>query len=240
MASASFSNYKPTDAFEYAKRYIKNMPLDTVQLRILDAVSKMMWMAAPWRWTLAAMPQITLVASTQDYTLTLPADFLYAESAYVTDQAGGNPRDLSIEPFLPTGGLVGQPSRIAFTGVPGTANGGTARLFPTPGTQPSPTPRVISTYKKWAPTLTLANINTGGALQFDDEWAFVYESGVLWLAYLYADDARAGTSQYGNNGTFTFSGQRAVFEANLQLMREREKLPIIDPRLIPDPKQRQG
>jgi len=228
------ATYRPIDAFDICKRFIKNMPLEQVQVRVLDSVSKVMWMAAPWRWSIGSLPNITLVANTQDYTVALPADFLYAVTSYVTDQNGGSPRDLEIVPSMPVGGLVGQVSRVAFTGTAGT--NGTARFFPKPVTLPTGTQTVISMYKKTAPVITPANVFTAGTLVFDDEWTPVYEAGVLWLSYLFADDTRAGSAQADGRGTYSFTGQRAVFEANIQLMKEREKLLIVDPRMVPDAK----
>ena len=222
---------RPIDAFDFSKRYIKNMNLETVQVRILDDVNKIIWMAAPWRWTVSSLPSITLVANAQDYPISLPNDFLYSLESYITDQSGGNPRDLRIEPYLPTSGLLGQPSRISFLGNAGTT--GTARVFPKFGSLPPNNPIIISTYKKTAPTITPTNMTTAGALVMDDEWFHVYESGVLWLSYLYGDDQRAGSAEFAN-GTFKFTGQRALFEANIQMMRDREKILGTDSRTVPD------
>ena len=228
------STIKPIEAFDFCKRFIKNMNLDTVQARILDDVNKIMWMAAPWRWTIGALPNITLAANTQDYTIALPNDFLYALESYVTDQAGGTPRDLRIEPFIATSGIPGQPSRVAFTGTPGT--NGTARIFPKFQTLPTPTPVIISTYKKQAPSIkTVDDINNSGILVFDDEWFYVYESGVLWLAYMYADVQCAGSATFDSGkGSYVLTGQRGVFESNIQMMRDREKILGIDSRVAPD------
>lgn len=227
-------NYRPIEAFKYAKSYIKHMPLDDVQLRVLDGVHKMIWTAAPWRWTIGALPTLTLAPDVQDYPVALPSDFLYGINSFSTEQNEKTPRPLAVEPILPSGGLVGQPSRIAFSGTPGTT--GNARFFPKPGLINTPYPIVISQYKKAAPTLTAQTISSPGALIMDDDWAFVYESGVLWLAYQYADDSRAGTINFDSRGQYAFTGQRAIFETNLLQMREREKLLIVDTRNVPDMK----
>lgn len=226
--------YRPSDAFDYAKVFIKRMPLEDVRVRILDSVHKMIWMAAPWRWTIGALPNLTLLANTQDYTVALPADFMYGVTSFATEANDKAPRPLAVEPILPLGGLVGQPSRISFSGTPGTD--GTARLLPIPGAVPSPAPIIISQYKKKPTTLTPSSIYTDGILVMDEAWAYVFESGVLWQAYLYADDSRAGTTNYDSRGQYAFTGQRAIFEANLTSMREREKLLTVDVRNVPDVK----
>ena len=222
------STYAPIQAFDWAKRFIKNMPLEQVSPQILDDALKMFWMAAPWRWTLAGFPNVTLTNNTQDYTVTLPSDFLFIQDAYITDQAGNVPRSLQVVAFIPPGGKQGQISEIAVvTGTPGGS--GTLRTYPQPGTIRA-NEIIVSVYKKQCPLLIPNNVNTVGVQVFDDEWFWVYESAVLYFAYLYGDDQRAGGAQIDpTSGKVTFTGQRGVFEANVQYMKEREKLLILDP-----------
>lgn len=210
------STLKPQDAFGPAKHFISDMNLEIVGPRILDDINKYMWMAAPWRWTVGSMPLATLVANQQDYPSTIPADFLYLLQSYITD--GAITRDLRVEPTLPSAGLIqGQPSRVAIVG----AN---YRLSPVPGSQPTVAPRIVSLYKKTAPTITAQNISTAGVQIFDDEWFWVFQEGVLWKAYLYGNDSRAGSIEAAK-GQITFTGQRGVFEAAMQFMMANEKLP---------------
>lgn len=216
------SNYAPIAAFDFVKRYTKNMPLEQVFPQILDDTLKMMWMAAPWRWTIGAFPNIALATNTQDYSVAIPSDFLYLIDSYLTDQQGNIPRVLTIEPTLAAGGTQGNPSEITIIGAAGTT--GTARFFPQPGSLPSNI-QAISLYKKTAPSITASNANTAGIQVFDDEWFWVFNSGVLYYAYLFGDDERAGGAQIDPVGNkVTFNGQRGVFEANLQVMKQREKL----------------
>lgn len=226
------STFTPVAAFDYAKRYIKGMPLEQVQVQILDDVNKIMWMHSPWRWTIGTFPNVTLLDDTQDYLVSVPADFLYIQESYVTDQAGAAPRIMHVEPYLPIGGKKGNPSRLSLVNVSTDNNNatvGTLRFSPVPGVIPVPAWTSITLYKKQAPTLIAANINTPGILVFDDEWFWVYVSGILYFAYLFGDDQRAGSAQVDpSSGKVSFSGQRGVFEANLALMKMREKLPGLD------------
>lgn len=213
------STFKPQQAFEYAKQFIKDMPLDRVAPRLADDVHKIMWMAAPWRWTLGSMPVVTLTSSTQDYSVVVPGDLLFLAEAYETDGVTA-PRKLIIEPTLPTTvTLVGQPSRLALMA------GSLYRLSPKPGTQPSTAPSIISLYKKVAPTITASTMSTAGVQIFDDEWFWVFQEGFLWKAYLYADDARAGGVTTNSRGEVQYTGQRAAFESALIFMKANEKLP---------------
>ena len=222
------SLFKPLDAIDSAKLFIKNMPLERVQVSILNDVAYMIWMAAPWRWTLGTIAAVPLVAATQDYTVSLPADFLHAVSIYITD--GDKPvRYLNIEPLFPADvGVKGQPSRIAVTGSAGGS--GTYRLSPKPGTISSPAPSIFTLYKKIMTKITDATVGTAGVQVFDDEWFWVYKAGVLWMSYLFADDQRAGSVTATRDGKVQYSGQRAVFEAGLEFMKQHEKLPVVDTR----------
>ena len=232
MASTLF----PSAAFDSAKVFLKRMPLDDVKAVICDDAAKMMWTAAPWRWTIAAFPTVTLAANTQDYTVAIPSDFLYLQEAYLTNENGDVKQDLDIGPLRVAGGSAQIPTEVTITGTPGT--NGTLRTFPRIGTiRSGDTLKIFSTYKKTATTITTGNIGTA-ILAFDDDWFWVYRSGVLYFAYLYGDDPRAGEAVIDDKGNYKFSGQRGVFETNLALMREREKLANFGGRLVQEPKQK--
>ncbi len=218
------ATYRPIDAFDYVKTMVKNLPLESVGPAILDRVNKIMWMAAPWRWTLGSFTEVTLASNTQDYVVALPADFLYVVTSWLNEGESGRP--ITVVPILPTNvGAVGFPNELAVTGTAGV--NGVARVRPKPGTITGATYKIYSLYKKTAPSITNKNQVTAGVLLFDDEWFWVFESGVLWMAYMYADDARAGTATTDATGRWQFTGQRGVFEANLSLMKSREKMPEV-------------
>jgi TM2 domain-containing membrane protein YozV len=232
MASTLF----PSAAFDFAKVFIKRMYLDDVKAAICDDAAKMMWGAAPWRWTISAFPTVTLVANTQDYTVAIPSDFLYLQEAYLTNENGDPKKDLEIGPLRVAGGSPGIPAEVSISGTPGT--NGTLRTFPKIGTiKTGDTVKIFSTYKKTATTITTGNIGTA-ILAFDDDWYWVYRSGVLYFAFLYAHDPRAGEAVIDDKGNWKFTGQRGVFEANLALMRDREKLANFGGRLLQEVKQK--
>lgn len=224
------STYKPIDAIDSAKAMIKGMPIERVQIRVLNDVCSMLWLAAPWRWTVGALEDIELESAEQDYSITMPSDFLYLQSSYISDNAGNIPRILNIEPYIVPAGKVGTPTRIALisTEEEDDVITGNFRIAPVPGNIPTGW-TVNSLYKKTAPVLKNSNINNAGLLVFDDEWFYVFVSGVLYYAYLFGDDQRAGGAQIDpSSGKVTFSGQRGVFEANILQMKQREKLMGMD------------
>ena len=101
------------------------------------------------------------------------------------------------------------------------------RVSPKPA-QVQGTQTVIGLYKKLFTPFTDSNIYTTGVPE-GDNWYHVFQSGVLWKAYQYADDQRAGdASVRANDAQVSFSGARGTFEANLIQMKEREPLLLIN------------
>jgi hypothetical protein len=227
----------PNDAFDYAKDFVKKMPLEQVQVPILDDINKMLWMAAPWRWTMAVCEPVTIAANIADFSLvSAPADFLYISRAYIWD--GETAIELSPEPALPSGtDTKGVPNKIAYVA------GSTPkfRIHPVLGSlNSSKTYKLLVWYKKAAPEITSGNYDTAGSLILPDEWFPVYREGVLWKAYQYADDQRAGTVVMGANGQLQYSGQRGTFEAGIQIMRQCEPMLTQFVKLQPEPKKDRG
>lgn len=223
------STFTPQQAIDYTKVMLKNMPIERVAVQILNNVSSLMWMSAPWRWSIGTFPTVTLTSNTQDYTVAIPSDFLYIQNSYSTDESGNVPRIFHIDSFIPPGGKIGIPSRIALiSGSPGSS--GTIRVTPKPTTLPTPAWKLVTLYKKQAPVVTNKNLNTPGTLVFDDEWFPVFVSGILYYGYLFGDDQRAGGGQIDpSSNRIQFTGQRGIFEADLSLMKQRERLAGMDP-----------
>lgn len=222
----------PADAFFYVKSYLKSMPLESIGPELLDEVNKMMWMAAPWRWTLGSMPATTVTSNTQDYTIVTPSNYLFLFDGYISD---GDKvfRNLKIEPTLPSDvKVVGNVSRVASMG------SNLFRTFPKTGTLPtSPIQQFIMRYKKISPVITNQTQFTAGFLEMDDEWFWVYSAGVMWKAYQWGDDSRAGAVTLGTNGAPQYTGQLGAFRDGLRIMAEREKLPLVEPDDLVNPKE---
>lgn len=221
----------PYDGFAYIKSYLKGMPFEDIGPEALDEVNKIMWMAAPWRWTLGSLPATSLASNTQDYTIVTPTNFLLLFDGYIAD---GDKvfRNLQIEPTLPSDvKVVGDISRIAYMG------SNTYRTFPKPGTiRTSPAQQFILRYKKIAPVITNQTQYTAGFLEMDDEWFWVYTAGVLWKAYTWGDDSRAGAVTTSSDGKTQYTGALGAFRDGLRIMAEREKLPLLEPNDLVNPK----
>jgi hypothetical protein len=225
---------RPIDSLLWAQQYIKNMPLYRLQVEVLNDAARYFWRAAPWRWTLGSLPTTVLVNNTQDYTVTLPSDFLYGVDANLIF-ADKLTKELEIVPFLPLeSAKTGQPSQLAISGA---GVNGNYRFSPVPsGYAPGTLPTLTGTYKKEFNTLDETTIYTPGSLIFPDEYIDVFRNIVLYYAYRYADDQRAGNIQF-SNGQMTANGQRGEMESMIEEIRQREPLPFIDVKTSQDPKR---
>ena len=229
----------PVEAIDYAKRYIKAMPFEDVAVQAVQDVSSMIWMAAPWRWTIGVCTPVELSANQTDVdVIDPPSDFLYIDKAFMTD--GSSVVELAPESALPAyADFLGVPSKVSYVG------GATPkfRVHPAYGSvATSKQYKLFVWYKKRAPVFSSgASIEVPGALIMDDEWFWVFRDGILWKAYLYADDPRAGAAQVGANGQIAYSGQYAVFQAGIEEMRRSEPLTLIpNIRMVPDAKRDRG
>lgn len=229
MAAAEY----PIDSILWAQQYIKNMPFYRVQQEVINDAAKFFWRAAPWSWTLATLPPVLMVNNTADYTVTLPSDFDYAIKANTT-LADKLPKDLEIVSFLSFDDTkLGQPVMLAISGA-GVA--GNYRLSPTPIGYTGTLPTIAGVYKKSFAKLTETTIYTAGALIFPDMYIDVFRACVLYYAYLYADDQRAGNTQF-SNGQMTYTGQRAAMEAMIEDLKKRLPLPLDDVKTGVNPKK---
>jgi hypothetical protein len=214
---------KAIDSLLWAQQYVKNMPIYRVQMEVLNDAAKYFWRAAQWQWTLGELPSVQIINATQDYTVTLPADFDYGISAELTTTDDKTPRTLEIVPFIALAGQKqGQPNQLAISGELTTGN---YRLNPSPNGYGSPLPFISGVYKKVFTPMTETTIYTAGSLVFPDMCIDVYRLIVLYYAYKYSDDQRAGNVQFANGG-MTYTGQRAEMEAGIEDLRKRLILPL--------------
>lgn len=220
------STLTPYNALEYVKPFIGNMDVERLLPRILDDVNKMFWVYAPWRWSLGLFQQITLTSNTQDYPVTLPADFLYLYDILQLD--GKTTRHIKPTAVFPQTGVLraGQAGSGAIMTVAAQT---VLRIDPTPGTIPATAAaeRLVGIYKMVAPTIDKTTMYTAGALLIPDDFFWVYLEGVMWKAMAWAQDPRAGETSF-KGGQIAYSGQRAAFEAAMATCAQQEKLYVIE------------
>lgn len=220
------ATYTAKNALDYAKRFIAGSPLDDVdiEVRILNQASNRMHMAANWHWTLGALTDATVINDQDDYTIaTFPADFLQLAKSELWF-ADGTVEPLRIVGLLETNdNISGGPKRVSYF------NDGSdkVRLFPTPtGYASGKEPVIVQTYKKKNTVLVSGSLTTATDLLFPDEWFWVFEEFVLYKAYDFTRDPRAGGVTYvkSPNGIQTqYTGKLGEALAGINEMLEIEK-----------------
>jgi len=236
------ATFAPSTASLYASRMVKRMPLTDptvgVQIDVLQSASSMIWMAAPWRWTIGVFPITSAVAAGAS-TVSLSGsvtDFLLLEKVNLNNDT--QLQELTIVNILPA-----SPTQVQMPNFCAYVASGPLLQFESKMPTDIDDYKAYVWYKKQAPVITTSNYATAGTLVMDDDYFWIYEECVLYWAYKFADDPRAGGAQVEmtpNGPKVTYSGQRAVAEAGISYMRERESLVSMYPKLNPNPLQQKG
>lgn len=227
----------PQDALAFTKELIKSMPFDRVWPQVAQDASNYIWTAAPWRWTIGVLSPITLTAGSQEFTVTsAPTDFLRLENSFISD--GSSLRAVKPVSSLPgSATLIRPPNYVSISGITNSTPSQIRfeALYPPLGN--NTTHKFWAWYKKTAPLLADA-LNTPGALIMDDDYFQVFREWVLYYAYRYSDDQRAGGAQVSINSRgerqIAYTGQLAVARASLEELRQQE-LVLYDFPQVPSP-----
>ncbi len=215
----------PQDAIDYATEFVKSMPFSRVAAQVAQDVSNEIWGAAPWWWTISTLAPITLTDAVQkNNVVSPPSDFHRFETCYISE--GKTKRSVKALAQVPDGAtLTGLPNFVAYMDVDNTPTTTPAqiwfeKLFATGGR----TWKFWAWYKRTAPLLASA-MTTPGALGMPDDYYYVYREGVLYYAFKYATDPRAGGAQVttqGGNRTVAYTGQLGVYRAAIEELRQQE------------------
>ncbi len=209
---------------------IKNMPITLIQNPALQDPASLIWMYAPWSWTLGLVTPFVVAGGAQDYPFTLPADFLRFERGWLQDT--DKQQDLQAVCLQPVSTLVSQPVYFSGQSVSAVDKIRFNAIVPPVGSGSSGSVSFYAVYKKIAPDLSIT-YNDPGALGMPDTYFWVYREAVLYYALKYSDDQRAGscTSVIDKEGNMQvqYSGQMGVMYAALDLMRKTENLPATYP-----------
>ena len=217
----------PIEALDSALYFVKAVPIDRVGETIVRRALSRIWTAAPFTWTVGPGPGFNITAAVGSYDVTYPTDWAYAIKAdYIT---GPNlaQRELEIVSVIEDDdGYVGQPSKIRFSGP--AALESNVIVSPIPATVTG-IPRVTSLYKRVSPSYSKDTLYTV-TVPIPDDWFWVFEEAVLYEAYRYADDSRAGEARVQAD-QIIYGGQLGVLHAGLSEMRLREPPAILTGRI---------
>lgn len=197
----------PSTALAYASSFIRGGRLTdpTVELRIMDDANKMLWMLHPWSWSLGALGTVTFADGTQDYTVSDPGDFLRIQWAARTN--GDYLKPIGPMAALPVlSAHKGPTAKVAVAGISG--GNITLRYWPVPNT----TDTGLTLYKKTTTKITDGNKATATTLTFPDEFYPLYQEIVLYKAWQFTSDPRAGGAQ-SNGQQNAYTGQLGLVMA---------------------------
>lgn len=214
-----------TNAVKYIKNYGGSATLNSLDLRVMNSANQMFHLASPWSWSVGGLEEVTLANGTQDYALaTSPADFLRLSQVrqFVNGRYTGT---MSIAGNLPeTIYATSNPTQVSMYLDGSTL---TYRVWPKPtGFLSGKEIVLIGDYKKETTLITSGNKSTASILLFPDDYYYVYELLVLYYAYLYANDMRAGTTTVDAMGRPSYTGILALAMAEINILRQRELLSL--------------
>jgi hypothetical protein len=217
--------YSVLDGIHHSRYFIKNIPVDAIQIVAADDINARIHKAYPWRWSTSALTPISLVDSTQDYS-SAPTDYFRLLRARIvrTDSTPDDvyePLDVvnKLEPKLwPT-----SPRLIKAISYEGHLN--KFRLERAAQVTSPSTFEIQGEYQKVVTKIT----NTSDSLPFPDQYFSVFVQGLKWKFYEFADDVRAGTANYNKDGQFVCTGQAATFYGELFDMASQEGYAAGDP-----------
>lgn len=212
----------PIEALENAKHFVKQVPVDRVGDLIIQSSLQRLWTYAPWAFSVASGTSITLEQARGSYDYPYPDNWLYALKAELSTN------DLSARPLAIVShiqqddSLIGNPTKIAFTGPGGLVR--PVQISPVPATLTGD-PRISVVYKKKLEDYSGENAHVV-EVPFPETWYWVFEELVLYYAYKYTDDRRQGdTTVQGDKGSK--NGQLAVAYDGLMEMAKREPLVLL-------------
>jgi hypothetical protein len=222
----------PQYAIDSAATKVKKIPLDEVAVSIVNDITQQIWVAGNWKWSLGDISVNTTppsdAQSQKEYDLTsnLTDCARFVQGRLIIPDRGvhGEIRNESVRELEPTGyipnnTIYGQPSQFQY--IPGTVD---KIRFNTYFSHEGSLFHGI--YKKNVPVFTTnKDLFSVTLVTLPDEWFWVFQEGVLWKVYAYANDQRAGNVQF-QEGRVSYSGQAAVFQAALGEMLRKEPLII--------------
>lgn len=215
------STLTPQDAIDMAKAMNHKIPVLAIQVYAVNQINSMIWTAAPWNWTQAALTAITpLIDGTQDYAHSQTDLYRIVNLRLArTDLSPVKYRELNQKNHLGVelerkagidgiGNFSWEPAISKIRLDYAASVGGTAVLA------------LQGEYQKNPTAITQATLTT--VLTQPDHYFNVFLSGVRWMFYNLADDPRAGSAQEITLGRKSYSGQLGEFMSFLDAMKQAE------------------
>ena len=221
------ATYTWSDVLTVAKQFVKNIPTTALDSIVCDQVNGLIWRSFYWRWSVASLTSgsgvLNLVDGTQDYAIgtTTGGGFYRLWPGHIritrTDVTPNIAREKDVvawlTPNLEVKGSIDSIQAIAYNSVTSGLRLDRAASVPS-GT----TYRIDGEYQFLPVKIT----TTATTVVFPDQYLSVAIEGVKWKYYQLGDDARAGEISTDGSGRLSYTGQLAVFQSELNAMREQE------------------
>ncbi len=211
-------SYLWSDIKTFVAPFVQNIPTSSLDVVAADRVSRIMWRAAPFRWTLASLTAITLTDATQDFALS-NTDMYYLVRGRLTNTSVTPNESVALdivewlEPALNfTQGMyyIQACSMIATT---------TTVRLDTAISVPSGTTIKFQGEYQTNPTKIAAMSTT---INFDDNYVDVGIEGMKWAYMVLAKDPRAGGATVNSSGQKVYQGQYGILFEAFDYMKKAE------------------
>lgn len=219
MANRSWS-----DAITFVTANVRGIPLADIDETFADIINTKIWRAFPWSWTLAALTSIALVEDQQDYSMTVgdAAAIMRLTKTWITKTDSDPDQVCDIMPWkwlAPNLAQdVGWPN---FSYIHHERRSNKLRLEAKVSLATSETLFIDGEYQTNPTKIT----DPTTAIVHPDRYFDVIVSGIMWLAFKFANDKRAGSSVVVN-GQVQYTGQLGEFHDSLISMAEAESYGI--------------
>jgi len=215
------STYSWDNVLTFVKPYVASIPTGTLDVLACDRVNRIMWRAAPFRWTQANITAVSLTDTAQDYALTDTNLYRLLRARITrTDISPNLSSALDILEWLePT--LEVSNGMYAIRACSMIATTSTVRMDVAVSV---PSGVAMSFRGEYQIVPSKVTTTTGTIIAFPDDYIDCAIEGLKWVYMVLAKDVRAGGANTTSKGDRVFTGQYATFMALLDEMKEAEQL----------------
>lgn len=212
------TTYTPQDAITYLQKIINGAPVTDIDSQVCDLVKRIIWIAYPWRFSLAALTAVSLTNGNQNFANGNPTTLFRLVRARIvrTDiTSPGNPvKDLMISSWIEPAPAF----RIDYSNCRWVCHNRITDQFRLEAALNVPTGMTLQLqgeYQTFATKITDANLsNTAAFDSMPDEYFHMFCAGLLWQLYKFTRDKREGGAQKVGNQVI-YTGQLGEFHDNI-------------------------
>lgn len=210
------ATYKPADAVQYARVFVKGIPVDMIDSQTCDFIQTQMWDFFPWNFTLKQQLKVGsafLTNGTQDIG-TPPTDLnklIWARLRRTDFTDGHYYKELTVcdRLFPADPGMICSFDNMQFVAYHADINKFRLEnnLYIATGTELT---QLDIEYQK-LPTKITETLMASVMTDIPDWYFPIFMEGILWKFMTLANDKRQGAMQISKSGAAVYTGQMGVF-----------------------------